>query len=143
MQPDVALLFLGLAGFGINFPTGALLAYSARGCCTAVAVVGHSLPHDFHVHGHFRVPFLCLLLFPRCFAPECCMLRAELGCMVEVAPACNVVLVAVGEADDMLGPPVAAGTLEARRIVAVAHKLLAEVGWVSHSSGSVPPPATP
>jgi len=64
-----------------------------------------------------------------------------MGCTVEAAPACNVALVEVGEAVGMLAALVDAGTLEACRIVAVAHKLLAEAGWSSHSSGSAPPPA--
>jgi len=71
------------------------------------------------------------------------MLRGALGCMAEVAPACNVALAEVGEAAGMLMALVVAGTLKAHKIVAVAHKLLAEVGLMSHSSDSALPPAMP
>ena len=141
--PSVVLLLPGLTGRGTDCPTRALPAYSVGGCNIVVAVVGRSRPHGFRVLGHFRVPFLFLLPSPRRFDPACCTLRAALGCTVEAAPACNVALVEVGEAVGMLVALVAAGTLEACRIVAVAHTLLAEVSWVSHSSGSAPPPATP
>ena len=54
--------------------------------------------------------------------------------MAEVAPAYNVALVEVGTAAGMLVAQAVAGTLVARRIEAVVHKLVAEVDC--HSPGT-------